>query len=1157
MRLGSLCTGYGGLDLAVDAVLGTETVWYSELDPNAAKVCERRFPGVPNLGDLTTLDWSQVPPVDVLTAGYPCFVAGTPVLTHDGYRPVESVKVGDLVLTHRGRWRVVTATMQKTDAPTVTVSAQGTHEVRCTPEHPWWTEEGEWVDAASLRGRRVVQLVPQRDDNAEELPLPLLWVLGRHLADGFCQTRKGRDSGRVTIVCNHSEADVLGARIKEAGLGGYRNVERTVTRFAITRTEFYKLALSCGTGAGHKRVPGWLLETLTREGAEALLDGYLTGDGSPDKRQGGWTATTISPALAYGMALVAQIARGVVCSVRLNRVPPTKVIEGRTVNQQPFYKLTVPASNRSGRVDGDRAIKLVRKVVPSEPATVYNIAVDEDESYVVANAVVHNCQPFSHAGKRQGTSDVRHLWPFIADAVRVLRPRYVVLENVAGHLSLGADLVLADLEETAYHAEWAVVRASDVGACHRRARLFIVAEDRYGRRVRSGDHRRGGLYFDSAQREAGAEHILLAGGCRDGSEGAAPAGSGTEGVRGDDKASPQGERSLAGGVGVVGLRPGRGRISGEDAPAPHAEAGERNLGDLIPRPDHGRTGGQAVEHSVDGANAAYGSGSLRAHVGAEPAWPESEHLNESDSDHGEGDVGTATGCPVLDRLSAAHLATIGFSARWSVVRASDVGACHRRARLFIVAADAERPERRTVSWFSGAEGQQLVPRGRVEGAAPLAGDLSSAPDASRSRTWRDPRAVPRQAPQGGRSGVNLRSAWDAGGGATDAADSSGGGLGPWPGLREGESGEEWRGRPGDAGGETPADTDDFGREGTVTGSRRDDRRGDPRPAPDPDRVGLPGCDDTGGVPGLGEPGSEPSRARPTVAWGDYEPAIRRHRSDAFLTPSAPLYDNLGHGHLCSPRLRPEGARSELVLHASQAVVGDREPSPEEVVRSTEAAGGGSLLGAGGEDADLLALDRSDSTEGRPRTIQRRTDGDGTPMGIRDIGGSDPEWIDDRSSVSGAALCEPGTYGASHLGGKSAPAGVSGDSLPVPPPVERSESLLGPEDGLSTLSRVSAQARLDTKGEGRRIDWGAYAPAIERHELAVGRLAPSPVNTEGALDPLFVEFMMMLPLGWVTDVLPRRSHALKALGNGVVPAQAEYAIRGLLARLDDGTLEGAA
>lgn len=85
------------------------------------------------------------------------------------------------------------------------------------------------------------------------------------------------------------------------------------------------------------------------------------------------------------------------------------------------------------------------------------------------------CQPFSTAGRRQGANDARHLWPFIAGAIGFLRPRLVVLENVAGHLSLGFGAVLGDLAEIGYDARWRVVRASDVGACHRRARLFVLA----------------------------------------------------------------------------------------------------------------------------------------------------------------------------------------------------------------------------------------------------------------------------------------------------------------------------------------------------------------------------------------------------------------------------------------------------------------------------------------------------------------------------------------------------------------------------------------------------------------------------------------------------------------------------------------------------------
>lgn len=85
------------------------------------------------------------------------------------------------------------------------------------------------------------------------------------------------------------------------------------------------------------------------------------------------------------------------------------------------------------------------------------------------------CQPFSVAGHRKGTADARHIWPHIADAIRVLRPQLVVLENVAGHLRLGFDTVLADLARLGFDAQWSLVRASQVGAPHQRERLFVLA----------------------------------------------------------------------------------------------------------------------------------------------------------------------------------------------------------------------------------------------------------------------------------------------------------------------------------------------------------------------------------------------------------------------------------------------------------------------------------------------------------------------------------------------------------------------------------------------------------------------------------------------------------------------------------------------------------
>jgi len=85
------------------------------------------------------------------------------------------------------------------------------------------------------------------------------------------------------------------------------------------------------------------------------------------------------------------------------------------------------------------------------------------------------CQPFSVAGRQRGDNDPRHLWPEMYRLIRELRPRWVICENVAGHVQLGLDAVLADLDAAGYSATPFVIPACAVGAPHRRDRLWIVA----------------------------------------------------------------------------------------------------------------------------------------------------------------------------------------------------------------------------------------------------------------------------------------------------------------------------------------------------------------------------------------------------------------------------------------------------------------------------------------------------------------------------------------------------------------------------------------------------------------------------------------------------------------------------------------------------------
>ncbi|MCX4471390.1 hypothetical protein OOK41_13910 [Micromonospora sp. NBC_01655] len=70
-RVSSVCTGYGGLDLAVELVLGGQLAWYAETDRHAGTVLAHHWLGIPNLGDIRTVDWAQAEPVDSPTASPP------------------------------------------------------------------------------------------------------------------------------------------------------------------------------------------------------------------------------------------------------------------------------------------------------------------------------------------------------------------------------------------------------------------------------------------------------------------------------------------------------------------------------------------------------------------------------------------------------------------------------------------------------------------------------------------------------------------------------------------------------------------------------------------------------------------------------------------------------------------------------------------------------------------------------------------------------------------------------------------------------------------------------------------------------------------------------------------------------------------------------
>lgn len=125
------------------------------------------------------------------------------------------------------------------------------------------------------------------------------------------------------------------------------------------------------------------------------------------------------------------------------------------------------------------------------------------------------CQPFSTAGQRKGEDDPRHLWPWVRECISVLRPRYAILENVRGHLSLGGTTVIREIANLGYCVEWRLVSAASVGANHRRERIIMLA---YPNDTGSGTPRRSMDRNEPTNFQEWSEHDTWNGASRRGTE---------------------------------------------------------------------------------------------------------------------------------------------------------------------------------------------------------------------------------------------------------------------------------------------------------------------------------------------------------------------------------------------------------------------------------------------------------------------------------------------------------------------------------------------------------------------------------------------------------------------------------------------------------------
>ncbi|MED6699154.1 DNA cytosine methyltransferase [Escherichia coli O157] len=456
-----MSVGYMALQ---SAGIPVEKYYSSEIDKFAIAESQANFPDIIQLGDVTRwkewdIEWDKI---DLLMGGFPCFPAGTMIMTNEGHKDIKDIKIGDMVLTHTGQYQKVLSIGSKI-APTRIITGQGHIPIECTDNHPFYARkmskkwdnekrqyvreytEPTWIDAHELTEEHAICNVRCNVNFQHNKSESFWYFMGRFMGDGWTykvkrQNRKNSYQYRVFICCAHDEFDELVSCFDGMNMKYNFVKERTSYKFYICSKELVEFCEQMGKGASNKQVhPTLFTESIANQ--KAFIDGYFDADGHHDKKDDCLKFTSTSKNVILGIQQLIMNVYGRHSNITYFKPSETKVIEERVVNQKPYYVLTYKKEKhrKDEAFYDDGSYSWVKGVksntTTGEWKTVYNIEVAVDNTYTANNIVVHNCQAWSVAGKQGGVNDPRgmlfHTMVDIYQHIKSLNPNLKVLfENV-------------------------------------------------------------------------------------------------------------------------------------------------------------------------------------------------------------------------------------------------------------------------------------------------------------------------------------------------------------------------------------------------------------------------------------------------------------------------------------------------------------------------------------------------------------------------------------------------------------------------------------------------------------------------------------------------------------------------------------------------------
>ena len=477
MRLLSLFSGIGAFEKALNREnIPYELVNFCEIDKFAVKsycaihgVAEDK-----NLGDISMVADDDISDFDLLTYGFPCVPKGSLIKTSTGYVPIENIKTGDMVLTHNNRYRKVLKTMNRESNHIYHIKGVGVHDLQITEEHPVYVlrdENFQWIKVKDLTLQdRIVYNIPD-GGKSTGLNENVLWLLGRYCADGY---KENHSLYRPIFCIGKSKVAEFEEKIQGFAYT-VTHQERNCVEYKITDEVLISALSDFRTGSTKKEIPQRIINAPVKEVA-IFLEGYLSGDGHRRKDRNLTMFSTVSENMGLGLASLVMKVHKVVPSVG-------KRIDSRGENFSASYNYQFCDNAKSQQIIGDKICVQIKSIEREDsPTEVFNIEVEEDNSYTVFNVIVHNCQDISVAGKMAGIVEGETRSGLLYEALHIIKtkkPKYAIAENVKNlvgkKFKADFDNMLNILDSYGYNNYWKVLNAKDYGIPQNRERVFVIS----------------------------------------------------------------------------------------------------------------------------------------------------------------------------------------------------------------------------------------------------------------------------------------------------------------------------------------------------------------------------------------------------------------------------------------------------------------------------------------------------------------------------------------------------------------------------------------------------------------------------------------------------------------------------------------------------------